>query len=158
MSLVRFCRNNRYAVYLITLFLVVAGLVAAFRLPSNIYPELSFPRIVVLAHSGDLAPDAMLLTVTRPLEESVNTVLGVRRVRSKTTRGASELSILFNPDMDMQYALQLVQGGVNEVRAELPLDTQIQVARISPTVWPVFSLVLNGNVPGQDLRDWAYYV
>ena len=62
MNLVRFCRQNRYAVYLVTLFLVAAGLVAAFRLPSNIYPELNFPRIVVLAHSGDLAPDAMLLS------------------------------------------------------------------------------------------------
>ena len=68
MNLVRFCRNNRYAIYLLTLFLVGAGMVTVYRLPSNIYPELNFPRIMVLAHSGDLAPDAMLLTVTRPLE------------------------------------------------------------------------------------------
>jgi CzcA family heavy metal efflux pump len=157
MKLVRFCRKNRYAIYLLTLFLTGAGLVSMYRLPSNIYPELNFPRIMILAHSGDLAPDAMLLTVTRPIEESVSTVLGVRRVRSKTIRGAAEISVLFNPDMEMQYALQLVEGGINEVRSGLPPDTQLQVVRVTPTVFPVYILILNGNVPGQDLRDWAFY-
>jgi len=69
MNVVRFCRQNRRAVYLLTAFLIIAGLVSAYRLPSGIYPELSFPRIVILAHSGDLSPQNMLLTVTRPLEE-----------------------------------------------------------------------------------------
>ncbi|PYU12059.1 MAG: AcrB/AcrD/AcrF family protein, partial [Acidobacteria bacterium] len=114
MNLVRFCRQNRYAVYLLTAFLAAAGLFSVFVLPSNIYPELNFPRILILAHSGDLAPEAMLLTVARPLEELASTVLGVRRVRSKTIRGATEISVLFNPDMDMQYALQLVQARVSE--------------------------------------------
>lgn len=158
MNVVRFCRENRYAVYLLTAFLTVAGIVAFFQLPSNIYPELNFPRIVVLGHSGDLAPDAMLLTVTRPLEESVSTTLGVRRVRSKTIRGNTEISVLFQPDMDMQYALQLVQTHVTEARSTLPQDAEIEVERVSPAVFPVLSLILNGNVPDADLRDDAYYV
>ncbi len=81
-----------------------------FQLPSNIYPETNFPRIMILVHAGDLAPDAMLLSVMRPLEEAVMTVQGICGVRSETIRGASEISILFNPDSDMQAALQLVQG------------------------------------------------
>ena len=158
MNIVALCRRNRYAVYLLTAFLTIAGLMAIFRLPSNIYPELNFPRIVVLAHSGDLAPDTMLLTITRPIEESVSTVLGVRRVRSKTIRGDSEISVQFNPDMDMQYALQLVQANVSQVRASLPPNTEMQVDRVSPAVFPVLSLILNGNVPDADLRDDAYYI
>jgi multidrug efflux pump subunit AcrB len=67
MNVVRFFRKNRYAVYLLSVFLTIAGVAAMFQLPSNIYPELNFPRIVVLARAGDLAPDAMLLTVTRPI-------------------------------------------------------------------------------------------
>src|SRR5208283_2053049 len=81
MNVVRFCRQNRRAVYLLTVALFVAGLVAAFRLPSNVYPELSFPRIVIVAHSGDLSPQNMLLNVTRPIEEAAKTVLGAQRVR-----------------------------------------------------------------------------
>ena len=158
MNVVRFCRENRYAVYLVTGFLVAAGLWAMFVLPSNIYPELNFPRIAILVHAGDLAPEAMLLTVTRPLEEAASTVLGVRRVRSRTIRGAAEISVLFKPDMDMQYALQLVQGRVGEARGLVPPDTDILVSRLTPSVFPVLSLILNGDVPGTDLRDKAFYV
>src|SRR5215831_7391697 len=107
MNLVRACRNNSRAVFLVTAVLTLAGFVALFQLPSNIYPELNFPRIVVLVHAGDLSPDTMLLTVTRPIEEQVSTVLGVRRVRSRTIRGAAEISVLFAQGADMQQALQM---------------------------------------------------
>src|SRR5712692_4052031 len=158
MNVVGFCRENRYAVFLVTAGLIVAGVVAALRLPSNIYPELNFPRILVLAHSGDLAPESMLLIVTRPLEEAAGTVLGVRRVRSKTIRGATEISVLFNPDTDMQYALQLMQARVSEARSTLPPDTEVQVERVTPTLFPVLSLILSGDVPSADLRDFAFFV
>ena len=157
MNVVRFCRENRYAVFLLTAFLMVGGLYAVVTLPSNIYPELNFPRIVILVHAGDLPPETMLLNVTRPLEEAASTVQGVRRVRSRTIRGACEISVLFAPDMDMQYALQLLQAHVGEERSALPSDTEIQVERVTPTVFPVFSIILNGHVPGKDLRDYAYY-
>jgi CzcA family heavy metal efflux pump len=158
MNVVRFCRNNRHAVYLLSTFLTIAGAAAVFQLPSNIYPELNFPRIVLLARSGDLAPDAMLLTVTRPIEESVSTTPGVRRVDSKTIRGNTEISVLFEPTTDMQYSLQLVQARVSEARSALPQDAEVDVERVSPAVFPVLSLILNGNVPDADLRDDAYYV
>ena len=158
MNVVRFCRNNQYAVYLLTAFLTVAGVAAVYQLPSNIYPELNFPRIVVLAHAGDLAPETMLLTVTRPIEESISATPGVRRVDSKTIRGNTEIYLLFNPNTDMQNALQLVQARVSEARSSLPADSEIQTERVSPAVFPVLSLILNGNVPDADLRDDAYYV
>jgi CzcA family heavy metal efflux pump len=157
MNLVRACRNNSRAVFLVTAVLTLAGFMALFQLPSNIYPELNFPRIVVLVHAGDLSPDPMLLTITRPIEEQVSTVLGVRRVRSRTIRGGAEISVFFADNMDMQQALQLVQARVNEARGSLPANTEIEVERLSPTVWPILSLVLNGNVPDADLRDYSIY-
>src|ERR1700733_8943833 len=127
MNIVRASRNNRFAVYLITTLLFTAGAWSVFQLPSNIYPEVNFPRIMILAHAGDLPPDTTLLSVTRPLEEAAMTVQGVYRVRSKTSRGASEISVLFNSDADMQYSLQLLQGSVNEARGSLPADTEVEV-------------------------------
>jgi CzcA family heavy metal efflux pump len=157
MTFVRFCRQNNRAIFLLVAALTIAGLVSLFRLPSNIYPELNFPRIVILVHAGDLSPDSMLVTVTRPIEEQVSTVFGVRRVRSRTIRGAAEISVLFNPDADMQQALQMVQARVNETRSLLPAEGEIQVERLTPAVFPILSLVLNGNVPDADLRDFAVY-
>ena len=158
MNVVRVCRNNRYAVYLVTALLFGAGIWAVFHLPSNIYPEVNFPRIMILAHADDLPPDSVLVSVTRPLEAAAMQVQGVHRVRSKTIRGASEISVLFNPDADMQYSLQLLQGAVNETQADLPTGATVQVERVSPTVFPVLSLILNGDVPGSELRDQAFYV
>ncbi len=157
MNLVRLCRKHSRIVFLLTGMLTLAGAVSLFRLPSNIYPELTFPRVVILVHSGDLSPDAMLLTVTRPIEEQVSTVQGMRRVRSRTIRGGAEISVLFTSDADMQQSLQLVQARVNEVRGALPPDTEIEVERLTPAVFPILSLVLNGNVPGADLHDFATY-
>ncbi len=155
MNVVRFCRANNRAVYLLTALLAAAGVVSVFRLPSGIYPELTFPRIVIIAHAGDLSPQNMLLTVTRPLEEAGRSVLGARRVRSKTIRGACEISVLFNPDADMQYALQLTQAAVSEIRGDLPASTDISVERITPSSWPILMMVLGGDAPAADLRDYA---
>lgn len=157
MNLVRFCRRNSRAILLVTAALTIAGLVAIFQLPSNIYPELTFPRIIVLVHAGDLSPDIMLVTVTRPIEEQVSTVLGMRRVRSRTIRGGAEISVLFDPDTDMQQALQRVEARVNEARTSLPADTEVEVERLTPAIFPILSLVLNGNVPDADLNDYALY-
>src|SRR5947208_16981436 len=132
MNLVRFCRQNSRAVFLLAGALTVAGLISLFRLPSNIYPELNFPRIVVLVKAGDLSPDTTLLTVTRPIEEQVSTVLGVRRVRSRTIRGGAEISVIFGSGVDMQQALQLVQARVNEARSGLPSEAEIEVERLTP--------------------------
>ena len=157
MNFVRVWRRNSRAVFLLVGVLTLAGLVSVFQLPSNIYPELNFPRIIVLVHAGDLSPNTMLVTVTRPIEEQVSTVFGVRRVRSRTIRGGAEISVLFSQDADMQQALQMVQARVNEARSSLPAESEIQVERLTPAVFPILSLVLNGNVPDADLRDFAIY-
>ncbi|MGE5327419.1 MAG: efflux RND transporter permease subunit, partial [Deltaproteobacteria bacterium] len=71
--------------------------------------------------------------------------------------GAAAISVFFDPDMDMAYALQLVQANVSEVRPDLPANTNITVERVTPASWPVLMMTLQGDVPGSDLRDYAYY-
>ena len=81
---------------MLTAALCVSGVIAARALPSGIYPPLQFPRIVIVAHSGTLPPQSMSLIVTRPIEQVVMAVPGVRRVRSKSIRGAAEISAQFD--------------------------------------------------------------
>src|SRR5437867_6180544 len=104
-------RHSRAAA-LVSITLVVAGAIAAFSLPSSIYPPLEFPRIVIIAKSGTLPPQSMMLTVTRPLEQSALEVPGIRRVRSRSIRGATEISAQFDPSTNMVVALQQVQNRV----------------------------------------------
>jgi len=99
-------RQRRFVYLLVGLF-SVAGVWAALRLPSAIYPELVFSRITIIAQGSTLGARQVVFSITRPLEEAVSVVPGVTRVRSHSIRGASEISITFAPRTDMTYALQL---------------------------------------------------
>ena len=150
-------RQSRAAA-LLAVALVVAGAIAAFSLPSSIYPPLQFPRIAIIVHSGTLPPQSMMLVVTRPVEQAVMEVPGIRRVRSRSIRGAAEISAQFAPATDMVLALQQVQNRLAEIHAELPPDVEVTVERLTPEVFPVFILSLTGNLPTADLHDYATYV
>jgi CzcA family heavy metal efflux pump len=150
-------RQSR-AIGLLVTGLVISGAVAALALPSGIYPPLQFPRIVIVAHSGTLPPQSMSLIVTRPLEQVVMTVPGVRRVRSRSIRGASEISAQFDPSTDMVVALQMAQNRVAEITGDLPANTQLQIERMTPEIFPVFILSLTGALSTADLFDYANFV
>src|SRR5262245_49808501 len=127
MNPARVARNQSRAILLLTLFLVVAGVVAYLNLPSSIYPPLEFPRVVAIAHSGSTPARSMTLTVARPLEQAIMEVPGIRRVRSRTFRGATEISAQFEPGTDTVVALQMVQNRIAEIRADLPSDLELVV-------------------------------
>src|SRR3954471_7953149 len=158
MSLARLVDRYGRAIVLVVALAAGAGLVAGWGLPSSIYPRLEFPRVVIIGHSGTLPARAMMLTVTRPLEQAVMEVPGIRRVRSTTFRGAAEISAQFEPSSDMIVALQQVQGKIDDARPSLPAGTDLVVERLTPAAFPMYILNLTGSVPGADLYDYAFYV
>src|SRR5882724_5355557 len=127
-------------------------------MPSGIYPEIDFPRIVVVARGGDAPPELTQATIGRPLETALATVLGVERVRSRTIRGAVEISLLFSPGTDMWRALQLTESRVGETRGALPAGVDIVVERLTTTSFPVVTFNLSGPVDPRRLRDLAELV
>src|SRR5262245_45197316 len=150
-------RQSR-AVLLVTALLATAGAIAGFALPSSIYPPLEFPRIVLIAHSGSTPARSMTLTVTRPIEQAIMEVPGIRRVRSKTFRGATEISAQFDQTTAIVVALQQVQNRVAELRGELPAETELEVERLTPAAFPILSYNLTGGLSEAELRDHAFYV
>jgi len=150
-------RYGRAIVLSVTL-LAGAGLIAGAGLPSSIYPRLEFPRVVIIGHSGTLPARTMMLSVTRPLEQAVMEVPGIRRVRSTTFRGATEISAQFEPSSDMVVALQQVQGKIDDARTVLPAGTDLIVERLTPAAFPMYILNLTGPLTSADLPDYAFYV
>jgi CzcA family heavy metal efflux pump len=148
--------HQRRFIYLAVGLLSAAGVASALLLPSAIYPELTFPRIAIVAQGSSLGVRQVVFSVTRPIEEAVSVVPGVRRVRSKSIRGASEISVWFAPNTDMIYALQLVQARVNQVSGDLPRGLEIHVERLTPTLFPIVSYNLEGGDPAT-LFDIARY-
>ncbi len=92
-----------------------------------------------------------------PLEEAVSTVIGIAQVRSKTIRGASELSLDFNPGVNMLQAEQFTWNRLGAVRSKIPADVELEVERMTPSVFPILSLVLTGGDSPAQLRDFAYF-
>ena len=148
--------GQRRFVYLVVTLLSAVGIAIAFRLPSAIYPELKFQRITIVAEGSALGARQMLFEVTRPIEEAVSVVPGVSRVQSRSIRGGSEINVAFSPSTDMPYTLQLVQARVNQVTPTLPAGLEIQVERLTPSLFPVLSYNLEGGEPAT-LYDIATY-
>jgi len=133
--------------------LALTGTLMALSMPSGIYPEIEFPRIVVVARGGDAPPDVVQLSMTRPLEAELATVLGVERIRSRTIRGATELSLQFAAGTDMWRALQFVESRVSEARSTLPPDTEIVVERLTTTSFPILTFNLTGDLDTRALQE-----
>src|SRR5437016_2485775 len=108
---------------------------------TNIQSPSASPRMNGLrsrAASRRAIARTMTLTVARPLEQAVMEVQGIRRVRSRTFRGATEISALFAPKTDMVVALQQVQNHIAEIRGQLPADTDLFVERLTPAAFPMY--------------------
>jgi multidrug efflux pump subunit AcrB len=156
-TLVRWLRANGSVVWLAAIVLAVLGAVSIATLPSSIYPEMSFPRVVAVAHTGQLAPDLVEARVTRPLEEALAVVPGVRHVRARTIRGAVELSLQLTDEADPLQTQAACRGAIDQV--ELPHGTTTRVERVLPTSVPVitFNLVArkDAHVAPARLREVA---
>lgn len=139
--LVRILQRYAAFVWIAALALAALGVRAIFVLPSGIYPEMVFPRVVVVAHAGQLAADLVEAQVTRPLEDALVVVPGVRYVRARTIRGAVELLLQLTDEADplqTQYACQAAVA-----RIELPRGTTTVVERVLPTAVPVVTFNLS---------------
>ncbi len=156
MALFDLLSRQRRFIYLVVTLLSVAGFWSATRLPSAIYPELTFPRITIVAQGSSLGARQIVFTITRPLEEAVSLVPGVERVKSRSIRGSSEVNITFAEGTDMAYALQLVRTRVEQIRQDLPPGLSIDVERLAPALFPIVSYNLEGG-DAATLYDIARY-
>ena len=100
--------------------LCIAGIYAALAMPSAIFPQTNFPRVVILIDNGVMPASEMMATITRPVEEAVKDIPGVRTVRSKTGRGSAEINVFFTWQTDMVQAELFVQGRLAVVQKSLP--------------------------------------
>lgn len=146
-------RQRRF-IYLTVAGLTAAGVWAALRMPSAIYPELQFPRISVVVEGSTLGARQVVFSLTRPIEQAVSIVPGVTRVRSRSIRGSSQVDVTFLPSTDMNIALQQTQQRV--AQASLPPRLTVRVERLTPSVFPILSYNLEGGDPAA-LYDVARY-
>ncbi|MDZ4774919.1 MAG: efflux RND transporter permease subunit [Planctomycetota bacterium] len=151
---------HRRALFVLLVLSLTAGVAAIFMVARSIYPRVSFPRIAVIAERGEQPVRGMMVAITKPLEQAVSVIPNLMRVRSKTVRGASELSLDFRADTDMRDALSNVRARI--AQSGLPADVHFTTEQQTPAVFPVLSFnVIAGEhfagdaVARARLAEWA---
>lgn len=139
-----FATDNGLAIAFLCVALCVAGAYAALGMPSAIFPQTDFPRVVILVDNGVMPANEMMATITRPLEEAMKDIPGVQTIRSKTGRGSAEINVFFSWQTDMVQAELYVQGRLGVVQKSLPNTASTAVWRLTFAAFPVLGLSLTG--------------
>ena len=150
-------QHSRPIIFLI-LTLGLLGAYLAFTIPVSVFPQTNFPRVLIAVDNGVMPIDQMMVTVTRPIEEAVNSVPGLLTVRSITSRGSAEVDLYFRWDVDMFQTLQYVNAAISRVQPELPPTAQIEAHRLTFAAFPVIGYSLTSDTtPQTQLWEMATY-
>ena len=152
-------RQSR-AIVVIVALLCAAGIYAAWQLPIAVFPETDFPRIVIIVDNGEAPASQTLVSVTRPIEEAMNGIPGIARIKSKTARGSVEISLYFSWGGDINQELSLVQARMSQLLTTLPPTAEIRnIDRLTFAVFPVTGYSLTSDKRDQaTLTDIANYI
>jgi len=160
MTLARVVSRQSRAILVIVALLCAAGLYAATQLPIAVFPETDFPRIVIIVDNGEAPASQTLVSVTRPIEEAMNGIPGIARIKSKTARGSTEISLYFTWAGDINQELSLVQARMSQLLTSLPPTAEIRnIDRLTFAVFPVVGYSVTSDKRDQaTLTDLASYV
>lgn len=152
-----FARHSKPLIFLI-ITLAALGVYLAFTIPVAVFPTTNFPRILIAADNGVMPIDQMMVTITRPIEEAVNSVPGLQEVRSNTSRGSAEIDLFFDWNVDMFQTLQYVNSAISRVQSELPPTATIVANRMTFASFPIIGYSMTSDtVPQTQLWDLATY-
>jgi multidrug efflux pump subunit AcrB len=147
-----FARHSKSIIFMI-LTLAVVGIYEAFTLPIAVFPTTNFPRIIVGVDNGVMPINQMEVTITRPIEEAVNSVPGLQEVYSITSRGSAEIDLNFDWGVDMVLTLQRVQAAISRIQSTLPSTVQIDAQRLDFASFPILGYSLTSDKVSQT-RLW----
>jgi multidrug efflux pump subunit AcrB len=150
-------QHSRPVIFL-TLTLGLLGAYLAFTIPVSVFPSTDFPRVLISVDNGVMPIDQMMVTVTRPIEEAVNSVPGLLNVRSITSRGSAEIDLYLRWDVDMFQTLQYVNAAISRVQPELPSTAKIEAHRMTFASFPVIGYsITSDSMPQTRLWEMATY-
>jgi CzcA family heavy metal efflux pump len=150
--------RSMHTIFFFIAVLTLAGIYLAFQVPISVFPATNFPRVVIGVDNGVMPVEQMQVTITKPIEDAVNSVPGLKTVRSTTSRGSAEISLFFDWNLDMFHQLQLVDTALSKVRQTLPSTAQITTNRLTFATFPILGYSLTSTtIPQTRLWEIATY-
>ena len=152
-----FARESKPIIFLI-IALVLVGAYLGFTIPIAVFPTTDFPRVIIGVDNGVMPIDQMMVTITRPVEEAVGSVLGIEDVKSITSRGSAEIDLFFSWHVNMFRTLQRVNAAIARVRPDLPPTATIETHRLEFSSFPILGYALTSKTaPQSKLWQLATY-
>lgn len=150
--------SHRKPLGLVLAIFIIGGLFAYSKLQTSLFPEITFPKIKIIADEGLQPVNKMMVTVTKPLENAIKQVPDLQLVRSTTSRGSCEISALFNWNADIDLSQQRIQSSIDQIKNDLPADVNITVEKMNPSILPVSGYTLESHTKSPiELRQIATY-
>ena len=133
---------HKNPVSVVIAIIILGGLFAFSKMQTALFPEITFPKIKIIADAGQQPVNKMMITVTRELENAVKQVPDLKMIRSTTSRGSCEISAFMDWKANIDVSQQRIESKISEIRNILPPDVQITVERMNPSILPVIGYTL----------------
>jgi len=125
--------------------IIAGGLFLYGQIQVSLFPEITFPKIKVIADNGEQPVDKMMITVTRPLEDAIKQVPDLKILRSATSRGSCEISAFLNWNADINVNQQMLESRIAQIKNELPADVQVVIEKMNPSILPVIGYTIESD-------------
>src|ERR1700674_2980736 len=117
-------QNKNFISFLLGISLLLGFFVYS-KMQTSLFPEITFPKIKIIAEGGQQPVDKMMITVTKPLENAIKKDYDLNLIQSATSRGSCEISAYFNWDANINLSQQMIESRISEIRNDLPANTDI---------------------------------
>jgi len=140
-----FFENFKNPVSVILAVIIAGGLFLYGNIQTSLFPEITFPKIKIIADNGEQPVDLMMITVTRPLEDAIKQVPDLNMLRSTTSRGTCEISAFLNWDADIDVNLQMLESRITQIKNVLPPEVAIRIEKMNPSILPVIGYTVESD-------------
>jgi multidrug efflux pump subunit AcrB len=153
-----FSVSYKNPVSLVLAIVIMGGFFAYSKMQTSLFPEITFPKIKIIADAGLEPVNKMMVTVTKPLESAIKKVPDLQMLRSSTSRGSCEISAYINWDANIDLSQQRIESRIAEIKNDLPAGLQVTVEKMNPSILQVMGYTLESNTRSPiELRQLANY-
>jgi len=155
-----FSVDNRTSVIILSLMILIGGLMAYNGMPRENFPEVVVPTIYVGTTYPGNSPSDIENLVTRPIEEELSTINGLKKLSSTSVQDRSTIVAEFNTNVEVEKALREVKDAVDRSKRDLPsdLDREPDVFEMDFSEFPVLNINLSGDISMDNLKKYAEYL
>jgi CzcA family heavy metal efflux pump len=140
-----FFLSHKNPISVILAVVIIGGLFLYGQIQVSLFPEITFPKLKVIADNGEQPVEKMMVTVTRPLEDAIKQVPDLKILRSTTSRGTCEISAFLNWGASIDVNQQMMESRISQIKTSLPPDVQIQIEKMNPSILPVIGFTVESD-------------